>query len=138
MPLSVRVVPEQRLVWLVGSGVVTDEELLAYVEEYLEGKGLGGYDELVDLRGADLLGVSVAGLSRVAERAAGSDPGSRLVKVALLVEQPLALGLSRLYQGLREAKGGSRLVRVFLQEEEALDWLGLREGGPSYRNPPEP
>lgn len=133
MPLSVQVIPERRLIRLVGSGTVTDEELLAYVEEYLGSGRFGGYDELVDFRRASLLEVSYSGLCRVAERAAAADPASRLAKVALLVSEPLALGLSRLYQSLREAKGGSRQVRVLLREEDALDWLGVWEGW----DPPE-
>jgi hypothetical protein len=106
-------------------GRVTDEDLEEYVRTYLAEGGLGHFDEVFDLSNADLLDLTYVGLSRVAEAAAATDPGSSPTRIALLVCEPLGVGLSRIYQSLRETKGGTRTARVFFRASDVLDWLGL-------------
>ena len=125
MPLHVQVDFQREVIFVRGEGVVTDEDLIGYVEEYLGAEGLRDYDELFDLSAADLLDVTYAGLARVAECAAATDPQVGPVKIALLVSEALGVGLSRMYQTLRESKGGRRHTRVFRNEAECRDWLGL-------------
>jgi hypothetical protein len=125
MPLHVQVDFQREVIFVRGEGVVTDEDLIGYVEEYLGAQGLRGYDEFFDLSAADLLDVTYAGLARVAEYAAATDPQADPVKIALLVSEALGVGLSRMYQTLRESKGGRRHTRVFRDETECREWLGL-------------
>jgi hypothetical protein len=125
MPLHVRVDPELRIIFVDGEGVVTDEDLLGYVHEYLGGEELRAFDELIDLSAADLLDLTYTGLSSVAAAAAATDAEANPNKIALLVSETLGMGLSRMYQSLRESKGGRRQTRVFLDRTECREWLGL-------------
>ncbi len=128
MPLSVRIFPNLRLIWAEGTGAVTDQHLVEYVQEFLGAANLGSFDEVLDLSNADLLDLTYKGLSRVAEEAAATDPEGHPPRIALLVSEPLGMGLSRMYQSLRESKGGKRTVRVFFRPSDVMDWLGLPEG----------
>jgi len=125
MPLLVRVDEEKRVILVRGEGIVTDRDLLEYVQEYLSDPELRRYHELFDLTDADLLDLTYGGLSSVASAAAATDSGGDPVKIAILVSQALGLGLSRMYQTLREMKGGHRLTRVFQDRLECMEWLEL-------------
>jgi hypothetical protein len=125
MPLQVRVDRKRRIIFVQGNGVVTDNDLLTYVQEYLYGRKLQGFDELFDLSGADLVDITYPGLASVAEAAAATDPEAEPTRIAILVGETLGLGISRMYQSLRESKGGRRLTRVFQDKEECREWLGI-------------
>jgi len=127
MPLRVSVYPQDRLIWAAGHEVVTDDDLSDYVQEYLVDKGLRSFDEIFDLRAADLLDLTYQGLSTVAAAAAPTDPEESPTKIAILVSETLGLGVSRMYQTLREHKGGRRNLRIFWELPEALDWMDLSE-----------
>ena len=126
MPLHVRVDQVQNIIFVDGLGVVTDEDLLSYVKEYLDGDELRGFDEFFDLSHADLVDLTYAGLANVARAAAATDPEAEPTKIAILVGETLGLGLSRMYQTLRESKGGRRYTRVFQDRAECHEWLGLQ------------
>ena len=113
------------VIFVQGEGIVTDQELLEYVREYLGNPEFSHFDELFDLTEADLHDVTYAGLSAVATAAAATDRSTPSIKIAILVSQVLGLGLSRMYQTLREVKGGQRLTRVFRDRSECMEWLGL-------------
>lgn len=125
MPLTVRVDPDLKLLFIDGSGVVTDDDLLLYVQEYLTKEEFSAFDELFDLSTSDLFDLTYSGLSRLAEAAAATDPDATRTKIAILVSETLGMGLSRMYQSLREVKGGRRETRVFMDESECREWLGL-------------
>jgi len=125
MPLRVEVDPERKIILATGEGVVTDQELLDYVEEYLGGGDLSGFDELFDLSEADVRDLTYSGLAAVAAAAAATDPDQDPVKIAILVSETRGMGVSRLYQSLRESKGGRRHTRVFWDPIETREWLGL-------------
>jgi hypothetical protein len=125
MPLTVRVDPDNELLFIDGSGVVTDDDLLLYVQDYLSKEEFSAFDELFDLSTSDLFDVTYSGLSRLAAAAAATDPDAIRTKIAILVSETLGMGLSRMYQSLREVKGGRRETRVFMDEGECREWLGL-------------
>lgn len=128
MPLDVQVLPERRLVWVEGEGVVADHDLISYVQEYLVEKDLRSWDEVFDLSKADLLDVTYAGLSQVAAAAAPTDPEESPTKIAILISEAVGIGISRMYQTLREGKGGRRALRIFWEMEDLLTWMGLPTG----------
>ncbi|MBT8396020.1 MAG: hypothetical protein HKO65_15250 [Gemmatimonadetes bacterium] len=125
MPLRVEVDAKKEMILVSGEGVVTDDDLLEYVQEYLLGSDLRGFDELFDLSEADLQDLTYAGLSSVAAAAAASDSDVAPTKIAILISEARGMGVSRLYQSLRESKGGRRHTRVFWDRTECLEWLGL-------------
>lgn len=125
MPLDVRIIPERQLIWVDGRGVVTDDDLVGYVREYLVEKGLRSWDEVFDLSQADLLDLTYAGLSEVATTAVPTDPLESPTRIGILVSEGVGVGLSRMYQSLREEKGGRRIVRIFWDQEDLLAWMEL-------------
>ena len=129
MPLEVRVDLERQLIQVRGTGLVTDQDLLGYIKEYLEEEELSGCDEFFDLSRADLLDLTPSGLARVAEAAAATDPQTLPTKIAVLVSEASGMGLSRMYQVLRQDQGGSRSIRLFWDQGECLEWLGFPEEG---------
>lgn len=128
MPLHVRILPERSLLWVRGEGVVTDDELVGYVGEYLVKRDLRSWDEVFDLSRADLLDVTYSGLSEVASAAAPTDPKESPTRIGILVSEAVGMGISRMYQSLREGKGGRRALRVFWDREELLSWMDLPGG----------
>jgi hypothetical protein len=125
MPLEVRIIPERELLWVSGVEVVTDDDLISYVQEYLVERDLRSWDEVFDLSQADLQDVTYSGLSRVAAAAAPTDPEESPTKFAILISEVLGMGVSRMYQSLREGKGGRRALRIFWEEEDLLNWMDL-------------
>jgi hypothetical protein len=128
MPLDVQVLPERGLIWVEGMGVVTDQDLVGYVQEYLVEKGLRSLDEVFDLSTADLLDITYAGLSQVASAAVPTDPEESPTKIAILISEAVGMGVSRMYQTLREGKGGRRAIRIFWEQEDLLAWMELPSG----------
>ncbi len=125
MPLAVQVLSEEELIWVTGEGHVSDEDLAAYVREFLVDRGLKEFDEVFDLSRADLLDLTYEGLSRVAAAAAPTDPAHAPTRISILVSEALGLGISRMYQSLREGRGGRRNLRIFWDLSELLEWMEL-------------
>ena len=125
MSLVVRIDREAKVIFVDGEGVVTDDDLLSYIRDYLAEEELRVYDELFDLSEADLHDLTYTGLSSVAVAAAATDPDHDPVRIAILVSEAQGMVVSRLYQSLRESKGGRRHTRVFWDRAECREWLGL-------------
>lgn len=127
MPLAVQVHPDMKLIWVKGIGVVSDDDLGEYVDEYLVRRGLRDYGEVFDLSHADLLDLTYLGLSRVAAAAAPTDPEDTPTRIAILVSEAVDVGISRMYQTLRETKGGRRNLRIFRDLPPLKAWMELPE-----------
>jgi len=123
MPLEVNIYPRQRLIWVTGHDLVTDDDLLDYVKTYLVEADMRTFDEVFDLQAADLLDVTFEGLSKVAATAAPTDPEESPTKIGILVSETMGVGISRMYQTLRSNKGGKRNLRIFWERLELLEWL---------------
>jgi hypothetical protein len=115
------------LICAVGSGVVSDDDLIQYVEEYLVRRGLREFGEVFDLTEADLLDLTYIGLSQVAAAAAPTDPDHTPTQIAILVSEAVGLGVSRIYQTLRESRGGRRNLRIYRDLPSLRAWMGLPE-----------
>jgi hypothetical protein len=83
-----------------------------------------GMDELVDLREADLSGITregMQGLAEIVARAVGGNGNG--IRTAILAESDLVFGMARLYGGHQSEDVGD--VQVFRSAQDALAWLGL-------------
>jgi len=124
VPVDIVFYPDRALVVTTGSGVVTEEELLAYWQkDYANERIPWGAPEILDLRAVECFGVTSAGLRRLveldAEYAKQQHAPSRL---AIVAPSDLIFGMSRMYQMFSELNPNS--IRVFRDLSDAEEWLG--------------
>jgi hypothetical protein len=114
------------LVVTTGSGVVTDEELLAcWQEEYADARIPWEAPGFLDLRAVERFEVTSAGLRKlVALDAKYTEQHGLLMRSAIVAPSDLAFGMSRMYQILSD--GDLHSVGVFRSLSDAEEWLGVR------------
>jgi len=124
MPLSIRIDPDARVVWIRGSGNLTQAEILEALAGMV-GDPLfePGCPQLCDLR--DVAGVEAAGEELRAVAAEAAALGSRLGsgKLAVVAGHPVVYGLSRMYEVFTEDLDIE--VQTFRDRDEAMKWLGI-------------
>jgi len=109
-------------------GVVTDRDFKDQGEAVAKDERIGpGVRELVDLSGIEGTEASQSGLAHniqidntVREKLAG-------MRTAVVAKTDLLYGFARIYQSLAEVKDSPAVVEVFRTEEEAREWLGLKD-----------
>ncbi len=113
-----------RIVRVLGSGTLSDEELLTQRRRIVETCMLDDLDGLlVDLRSVVNSEISTATIERLA-RLDHSRCG--LLRIAIVAPQDVLFGLSRMYHQNLQSAGGPP-VEVFRDIAPALSWL-RREG----------
>lgn len=122
MALSLQLLPEQKLIMGLGEGEVTPRDLLDYLRRLhgLEAE-VFSYDEIVDLRNADVSGLHLDGLLDVADRCRNEGRFSPSAKLAIVAASDLQYGLSRVYQAHRAGDG--RQISVFRDLHAAEAWV---------------
>jgi hypothetical protein len=125
MPIDYRVDHERRLVLAEGRGAVTAEDIFAYQREAWSRADVNGYDELVDMTGAEkIVEPSSDGMRRLAAMSAQTDPPSGGTRFAIVAPQDFAFGLGRMYEAYRALnKRSTKQIAVFRNREEAVRWL---------------
>ena len=116
--------PDHPLVATTGSGVVTEEELLAYWQkDYADHRIPWGTPELLDLRAVERFEVTSAGLRKLVaidvKYAKQQHAPSRL---AIVAPSDLLFGMIRMYQILSDSNPNS--IRVFRDLSGVEEWLG--------------
>jgi hypothetical protein len=120
MPLTYRIVSEERLVLTEGSGVLTDADVLAHKERLLSDPAFQpGMRELSDIRAIERIAVTPEGVRAMVDY--DRRAGVAAHRLALVVSQEVAFGMARMYQlvGAREDQS----VGVFRSIDEAMQWL---------------
>lgn len=117
--------PHQRCAFLRFEGAIDDELLAATFRAlYEDPRHLPGYDELSDLRGADVIRLTGGGLRQLAElvesRLQGRCDGFRS---AIVAPADLSFGMARVYEA--HAADPLERVMVFRELEQAHAWLGV-------------
>ena len=107
------------------SGVVTDAEMIAaYRRAYADSRWVPGFNEVTDLRRANVGAVTADGLRGlrllVAESVAGF---SGRFKTAVLAPGDLGFGISRMYEMMSDESSES--VRVCRDAADAAAWVGI-------------
>ena len=130
MPLGYIVYPELKLLFIRGTGVITQPERVSTLLSWLRDPG---YAECVDA----LFDVSSAqSTPKVAElreliailRQQGGDAGPR--RLAVVTSKPIAYGVAQLFGFLLQTKDMPLQVKVFLDAE--LAWAWLRPATPPF------
>lgn len=125
-PISHRIHPDPGVVVTVWTGPATDAQMQdSHRALYASPSWRPGMHELVDLRAADLSGITLQGMRELAAIVGRAVAGSTEppFRTALLVSSALEFGMARLYEGHQADAVGD--VQVFRTEHEALGWLGL-------------
>jgi len=122
MPVRIELREAERLRVIVVEGAIGDADLYeAFSALWLAPDYDSALDELVDLRGVTGVGVTAAGLRRLAETSIELHRGTPAVRVALVAPDNLVYGLSRMYEGFASASQSEhRVVRTI---DEAFAWL---------------
>ncbi len=127
MPATHRIDEEQSLIITEWQGDATDDELIQVCRYYLSRvkSRYPGFNELVDLRNATSLKVSMSGLIDIGRIAASADDGIGERKLALLIRSGKAFSLARAYIFYRNmCRSNSKQIETFQVPEEAYAWLG--------------
>lgn len=124
MPVSYVYFPDRPLMFTTGSGVITDEELLAHWQAgYADKQIQWGAPELLDLRAVERFEVTASGLRKLVDLdtkyAKGAGAPSKL---AVIAPADNVFGMIRMYQMFSDLNPNS--VHVFRDLSGVAEWLG--------------
>jgi hypothetical protein len=107
------------------SGTVTDAEMIeGYRKAYADRRWVPGFNEVTDLRRADLRAVTADGLRGVRLLVSESVAGfTGTFRTAVLAPTDLGFGLSRMYELMSDESTES--VRVCRDAQDAAAWVGI-------------
>ena len=123
MPVNYVLYPDRPLIVTTGSGVVTDEELLAhwhngYTDEWIS----WGTSEVLDLRAVEPFEATPAGLRELVDLDANyAKQQSAPFKFAIVAPSEYIFGLMRMYQAYSDLN--PNFVRVFRDLSGVEEWL---------------
>ena len=106
-------------------GAIADADLLpSYKQLYENKRWKPGFHEIVDLRDAQMDGVTGEGLRRLSSLVEGYIAGKcDGFKTAVIAPEDLPYGLARLYEAVSEESPEN--VMVFRDLNQALEWIGV-------------
>jgi hypothetical protein len=128
MPISYFLVCGGSLVYTLGQGTVTNEDILAHTCLLSEDERVRiGGRELVDFRGVSSVRVSREGFTSII----GHDKlyGERFEgwRCAIVVNSALLFGWAKTFTTLRRMLNAPGEMVVFRSIDKACDWLGIEE-----------
>ncbi|HBK78303.1 MAG TPA: hypothetical protein DDZ83_01230 [Nitrospinae bacterium] len=119
MPIKFAVDDAQNMVFAVGSGTVTTQEIIATQREINAPDFRGRlYNRLVDFRNVTGLQVSNEETATIAHH---QDANELPEKIAVVTNADLHFGLARMVKGQTRKD----VMRIFRDMEKARKWLGL-------------
>lgn len=124
-PITHTIHEDLQLLVCTWNGAVTDAEMLAgYRRAYADRRWAPGFNEVTDLRRAELRAVTVDGLRAVHVLVAESMTGfTGAFRTAVLAPTDLTFGLSRMYELMSADSPES--VRVCRDVDDAAAWVGI-------------
>ena len=124
MPMTYTIDAAQRLVRAVGTGVLTDDDVMAHRHAMTsDPQFTPEMRELSDIRQVTAFQVTPAGVRIMVASDVKMTANGGMHKLAIIAEENVAYGMSRMYQTLGEPN--IRVVGVFRSYEEAVEWLGI-------------
>ena len=125
MKIRFMVNEEHRFALATWAGSLSDADVLAAYERlYGDERWQPGFDEIVDLRHAELSRITAEGL-RALDTLVRDKTGDycESFKTAVVAPDDLEFGLARMYELLSEESPES--VMVFRELDQALAWIGV-------------
>ena len=128
MPVTHFIDNESELIITTWDGEATDstfkEALEKYHNDIKSNPKYVGYNEIVNLRKATPLKLTISGLLTIGRIASEAEKNFSNKKMALIVESDSALSLANLYTFYRNIGFGARKkICVFKDEEKAYNWI---------------
>jgi hypothetical protein len=124
VPLSYRIDPDQKAIFTIALGTLTDDELLEHKRRLREDPRLSkGMVELSDIRGIDRLAVTPEGIQRFVMQDELDAEVFQDYKLAIVVNQDVVFGMGRMYEMMTSRNLPD--VRIFREMDQAREWLGL-------------
>jgi hypothetical protein len=110
--------------WL---GTISDADLIPAYERLFATEGWKpGFNEIADVREADMAGVTSKGMRQLAMMVESYLRGRcEGFKTAVVAHEDLPFGMARIYAALSDQSPES--VRVFRDLKAALEWIGVDE-----------
>ena len=124
MPMTYTIDRAQNLVRATGTGVLTDEDVMAH-RQAMAAEPLFSPQmrELSDVRQVTAFQLTPTGIRIMVAADVKMTALGGMHKLAIVAEENVAYGMSRMYQTLGEPN--IRIVGVFRSYEEAAAWLGI-------------
>ena len=124
-PISHSLDEDLHLLITTWTGAVTDAEMMAaYRTAYADSRWVPGFNEVADLRHANVGAVTSNGLRGVRLLVAESVAGfTGSFKTAVLAPTDLGFGISRMYEMMSDESSES--VRVCRDAADAAAWVGI-------------
>lgn len=124
MSLQYTIIESEKLVYVIGEGEITLDELLNHLEELSRDPGyVPPMKKLVDYRKAQTMGPKKEEIDYFTGRMASYKEVFQGEKCAIVVNNELDFGISRVYSAKIEASGLE--TNVFRDIGKALRWLGV-------------
>jgi len=121
MSLSHRFYDERKIILTTWSGEISDSELIRfYMSTYNNSHWSPGFNEIIDLRDAQLETISNDTLIQLSELTTNCLKGAEL-KLAIISPSELSSHIARIYEAFTHIPNESTIVVHHLNE--ALDWL---------------
>ncbi len=127
MGISFKIYEKQRFFISIWSDTVSDSDLLSSYKLLLENeKFKPGFNEIVDMRNAQLGGVTGGGLFRLNSMVEGFLSGKcEKFKTAVVASEDLHTEITRIYKCISIESAEN--VMVYGELKEALKWIGVDE-----------
>jgi len=125
MPIDYVIDHARRRVMAEGRGVVSSDEVFRYQRDVWSRADVAGYDEMVDMSGAEgMAGDSRESIRGLADLSARMDTAAGESRFAIVAPQESLFGLGRMYETYRALdQRSTKRVGVFRDRDEALRWL---------------
>lgn len=127
MPFDHSIELERRRVTAVVTGRVAKEDFFTYQRAVWSRPEVAGFDELVDMTGAEQIEDATADAMRELAALSAEMDSDHPRRLAIVAPADLFFGLGRMYETYREIEGPTaRETAVFRTRAEAEAWLANR------------
>ena len=124
MPIEHTIHEDLEFVVSIWTGPITDKDLIpAYKKLYEDEKWKPGFNEIVDLRDADMSGRTKSGLVAAAKLVESYNK-RKAHKSAIIAPNKLSDEFAWFYEVYTSSTGSAEIVKVFYNLSDALKWFG--------------
>jgi hypothetical protein len=125
MPIKYKIFQDKKLVYALGVGDITYDDLVLHIEELAsEPKYIPPMKKLVDYRNANLSTLSTEDSTKITKKKALLIDNFTNEKCAFVTKRDLEFGMLRFHEA--QIDGSGIITNVFRNLEDALVWLQVK------------